>query len=311
MAYCEQRDLDAWRLYIQTWRARARFDCGDWQGAAEDAAAASSDALTVPITRLPALVVLAHVRARRGDPDVRSLLDEARTLASTVDEIQRTAPLVVAVAESAQLEDRLVEAVDELRAAYALAMVQTDHCVIGDIAIWLWRAGALEALPEGLPLPIRHEAAGDWLQAAQAWAAIGCPYERACMLAWYGDEPAQRDALAEFERLGAEPAAQQLRRHMREVGVRGIPRGLRESTRSHAFGLTRREAQVLQLMAAGLRNAAIARKLYVSTRTIDHHVSAVLAKLGVTTRAEAIAVAGASATEAPGQTATRSGRHDA
>jgi DNA-binding NarL/FixJ family response regulator len=93
------------------------------------------------------------------------------------------------------------------------------------------------------------------------------------------------------KRAGAAPAAQALRRQMRTRGVRAVPRGLRTSTRSNPLGLTRREAEILALLSEGLRNAAIARRLFVSTKTVDHHVSAILTKLGVPSRAEAVAMA--------------------
>ena len=79
---------------------------------------------------------------------------------------------------------------------------------------------------------------------------------------------------------------------MRCRGVRGVPRGQRSSTQGHPLGLTRREAQILALMRDGLRNAAIAKRLFVSTRTVDHHVSAILGKLGATSRTQAIEIGG-------------------
>ena len=77
---------------------------------------------------------------------------------------------------------------------------------------------------------------------------------------------------------------------MRAHGVRRIPRGSRTSTRHHPLGLTRREAEVVALLSEGLRNSTIARRLFLSTKTVEHHISAILAKLGVQTRAEAIAL---------------------
>jgi DNA-binding NarL/FixJ family response regulator len=78
---------------------------------------------------------------------------------------------------------------------------------------------------------------------------------------------------------------------MRAQGVRRIPRGSRSSTRNDPHGLTRREVEVLNLLSEGLRNSAIASKLFVSTKTVDHHVSAILTKLGVPSRAEAVVMA--------------------
>jgi DNA-binding NarL/FixJ family response regulator len=116
---------------------------------------------------------------------------------------------------------------------------------------------------------------------------LGCPYEAADALADADQEPQLRTALAELERLGARPLAAAVARKLRELGVRGLARGPRPATRANPANLTAREAEVLALVAEGLRNADIARRLFVSPKTVEHHVSAVLVKLGVRTRGEA------------------------
>jgi DNA-binding NarL/FixJ family response regulator len=80
-------------------------------------------------------------------------------------------------------------------------------------------------------------------------------------------------------------------RRLRQRGVRGVPRGPRLSTRENLAGLTARELEVLALVAEGLRNAHIAQRLVLSPKTVDHHVSAILRKLDVSTRGEASAEA--------------------
>ncbi len=70
-----------------------------------------------------------------------------------------------------------------------------------------------------------------------------------------------------------------------------VPRGKAKTTRKHAAGLTTRQAEVLELLAEGLSNPEIADRLFVSPRTAEHHVSAILSKLDADTRQEAVSVA--------------------
>jgi DNA-binding CsgD family transcriptional regulator len=291
IAYCDDRDLDSWRLYMLSWRARLRFERADWNAASEDAEAVLRDLRTAPVTRITALTVLGHLRIRRGDPDPGPLLEEARVIADGTQEIQRVGPLANALAEAAWLTGDRESVIREVRPAYELARGHRDPWYKGAQTVWLWRAGALEEVPSDIATPYAMEIAGDWQGAALAWGELGCRYEKASLLGWYGAEAQMREALAEFEQLGASPAAQALRRKMRTQGVQGIPRGVRTSTRLDPHGLTRREAEILGLLSEGLRNSAIAKRLFLSTKTVDHHVSAILTKLGVTSRAEAVAMA--------------------
>ena len=137
--------------------------------------------------------------------------------------------------------------------------------------------------------PYQLQVADDWQEASRLWTILGCPYETALALHDAGDEAALRQALKIFTGLGA-PAAIQLTRHkMRTLGIRSIPAGPRTATRADPLGLTRREREVLELICAGHINAEIAAKLFLSTKTVNHHVSAVSAKLGTPTRQAAAA----------------------
>jgi DNA-binding CsgD family transcriptional regulator len=288
LAYSDERDLDAWRLYLLATRARARFDQGDWQDAGDDATAVVQHHGTAPFARAASLVVIGHLRVRRGDPDASSPLDKARALAATMPE--RIGPLAVALADAAWLAGDRETVIREVKPVYEFARERRDPWMKGELAAWLWRAGALDQPPADIAEPYALEMSGDWLGAARAWHALGCPYEQASMLAWYGTASEQREALAIFERLGANPAAQSLRKQLRARGVRGIPRGARPFTRSNEYGLTKREAEILQLLSQGLRNSAIAKRLQLSIKTVERHVSAILMKLGVSSRAQAIAM---------------------
>jgi len=291
ITYCDDHDLDSWRLYMLSCRARARFEQADWDRASEDTEAVLRDPRTAAISRVTALTVLGHMRIRRGDPDSRSPLEQARVLVSDIRESQRIAPLASAFADAAWLAADREGVIREVQPAYELARDQRDPWSKGMLAIWLWRAGSLQQIPTDIAEPYALEIAHDWQGAARAWQELGCPHERANMLAWYGGEAEQREALAVFEQQGAAPAAQALRKQMRAQGVQSIPRGSRTTTRLDPHGLTKREAEILSLLCEGLRNAAIAKRLFLSTKTVDHHVSAILTKLGVPSRAEAVAMA--------------------
>jgi DNA-binding CsgD family transcriptional regulator/tetratricopeptide (TPR) repeat protein len=291
IAYCYEHDLDSWRLYMLAFRARARFEQLDWNRASEDLEVVLRDRGPAPVSRLPALITLGHLRIRRGDPDSGGPLEEARILAAKSRETQRLGPLAAALAEAAWLGGDRDSVIREVQPIYELCREERDIWGKSLLASWLWRAGALESIPPDLAPPYRWEVSGEWQAAADAWEEIGCPYERANMLGWYGGEAEQREALALYEQFGAAPAAQSLRKDMRARGLQGIPRGSRASTRLNPHGLTKREAEILQLVSKGLRNSAIAKKLYLSTKTVDHHVSSILTKLGVPSRAEAAAMA--------------------
>ncbi|MGH9560299.1 MAG: response regulator transcription factor, partial [Terracidiphilus sp.] len=296
LSYCENHDLDAWRLYLLAYRARSSFEQGDWPVASEDAQAVLRHPLSTPITRIPALRTLGHIRIRRGDPQADAALEEAWALGGAAQELQRVGTLAAIRAEAAWLAGNREGVREVVEPAYELVCRRRDPRMKGELATWLWRVDALKERPTEIAEPYAQEISGDWRAAAAAWRRLGCPYEYACLLAWHGAETEQREALEILERLGGAPAALALRKRMRAEGVRAIPRGLRISTRSNRLGLTRREAEILALVSQGMRNSTIAKRLFLSTRTVDRHVSAILSKLGVQSRGEAVAMA----SKAPG-----------
>ena len=291
IAYCTEHDLDTLGMYLRAYQAHARFEQGAWDDAAEEAARVLDRHRLVPVVKIPALVVLGWVRVRRGDPGSATVLEEARTLALATGELSRIAPVAAARAEAAWLHGNQAQCLAEARVGYDLALVhETDPWTLGQLSIWMWRAGELTSPPGPVAEPFARQIAGDWRGAAALWAQIGCPYEQALALA-EGDAPAKLSALALFERLGAQPAAALVRQRMRQQGMQGIPRGPRPLTRTNQAGLTSRQREVLLLMAEGRSNAEIASRLSTSLKTVDHHVSAVLAKLDVHSRAQAVSTA--------------------
>ncbi len=139
--------------------------------------------------------------------------------------------------------------------------------------------------------PWARQMRGDWAGAAVAWEERGCLYETARALADADDEAALRRALEIFEHLGARPGVAAVSFRLRALGFGGIPRGPRSSTRAHPAGLTRRESEILSLVANGQTNGEIAARLFLSPKTVEHHVSSILSKLGARTRTEAVEAA--------------------
>jgi len=290
LAYCAEHDLDSWATYMGGWQARASFEQGNWDDAAEAATRVLDHSRLSAAAKIPALVVLGWVRVRRGDPGSIPILDEAHNLALATGELQRIAPVAAARAEAAWLHGNQERCLAEARVGYDLALVHTDPWALGELSCWMWRAGGLTSTPRLIAEPFARQIAGDWRGAAALWAQIGCPYEQALALA-EGDTSAQRSSLALFEQLGAQPAVAMVRRQLRQQGITGIPRGPRPSTCTNQAGLTMRQREVLGLLAEGFSNAEIASTLITSPKTVEHHVSAVLSKLGVHSRAQAIQAA--------------------
>ncbi len=290
LRHCAEPRYDLWRLYLQGFGARSALDQGRWTEAAETASVVLGDSRSSSIPRISAGVVLGLVRARRGDPGSSAALDAALALAEVSEELQRIEAVAAARAESAWLRGDHDGVAQATEVAFDLAKRVRAGWVIGELASWRRRAGISEAIPADVAEPYALQLAGDWKRAAALWTAIGCPYEAALARA-EGDANALRGALADLQEMGAHPAAAIVARRLRARGARGLPRGPRRVTRGNPANLTPRQVEVLALLADGLRNRQIAERLFLSPKTVDHHVGAILRKLDVHTRGEAGAAA--------------------
>jgi DNA-binding CsgD family transcriptional regulator/tetratricopeptide (TPR) repeat protein len=290
IAFARSRDLDHDCHYMCAWLALTRLYQGRWAEAADLAAAVIAEPNLAAVSKIMALVALGRVRARRGDPGAAQTLDEALALASRTGTLQRLAPVHAARAELAWLAADHQRVAAEAHAAYDLALRHRHRWHVGEFTYWRRLSHDRVLVPKWAAQPFILQIEGNWKRAAAEWRRLGCPYEEARALA-EGDLAAQRLALEIFDMLGAAPAARFLRRSMRAAGVSRVPRGRRATTRNNPFGLTNREFETLGAITRGLSNRGIAGELGISAKTVDHHVSAVLAKLGATSRAEAAKMA--------------------
>jgi DNA-binding CsgD family transcriptional regulator len=290
LAFCEAHELESSRLGLLESRCVELAHRGRWSEAGELAEALLAEPGAALVDRIEPLYVLGRLRARRGDPSAWPPLEEALGLAAPRNELQHVGNVRAVRAEAAWLEGDRSRMVAEARAAYPLAAPVGDPWILGELALWLWRGDALDSLE---PVLVRHpyglQIQGDWAGAAAGWERLGCPFETAAALLDSGEEPALRRAWQIFDGLGARPAVAMAARRLRALGARGVPRGAQRATRADPHNLTRRQQEILALLAEGLSDAEIAERLFLARRTVNHHVSAILAKLGVHSRLEAIA----------------------
>ena len=291
--FTDDRDITTYSTCLRGRRALALMHLGRWDEAERTARVVLRSPAS-PVNLLTSQVAAGLLRARRGDVDRDRLLEAAVAAATSLDEAEWLALAHAASAEAAWLHGDEATARAEIAAARA-RIGELDVVEDAQLSLWERRLG-MEAPPrhplaDGLPEPLRRHVDADRLGAALAWDAVGCRYDAALALLDEGTEASLRAALERFEQLGAGPAAAVARRQLRALGARSVPAGARAATRQHPAGLTAREQQVLDLVSAGSTNEEIAARLFISVKTVDHHVSSVLGKLGARTRRDAAAEA--------------------
>ncbi|MHA6630614.1 ATP-binding protein [Pseudonocardia sichuanensis] len=255
---------------------------GRWDEAAATAAAVLDHPGPPPVARVLPLAVLGLIRARRGDPEACEPLAEALAVPE---------PNMTLLARAFRAEAAWLEGDDERASAEALqgldaATGHTDPWLTGELARWVALSGG-DVPAVRAAGPVALELAGEWRSAAQRWEQRGCPYD-AALARLSGDVPALLQARQTFAAFGAHAAERIAAARLRARGVRSGARGPRAATRGNPHGLTTRQLEILRLVAEGLTGPQIAARLYLSPKTVDHHVGAALTVLGVHSRADAV-----------------------
>src|SRR3984957_12531823 len=295
VAYCEDHDLGTYHNCLRGIRTSTLERLRRWDESVQIAEGVLATVAS-PVNRMIPMTSLPMIAARRGEPDVWPHLDAAMTAADGSAGYMYIGAVRLARAEARWLESDLTAARQEAELADDGCADATDPWLNGEIAVWLRRTGSPRAGQGELAEPYRLQLIGDHRGSAELFDALGCPYDAALALLDAPDELALRRALDICNSLRAVATARIIRQKMRSLGIRFVPAGQRAATRENPLGLTQREQEVLELLCEGRTNASIAAKLVISPKTVDHHVSSVLAKLGVSKRTEVAAAKRAAAT---------------
>jgi DNA-binding CsgD family transcriptional regulator/tetratricopeptide (TPR) repeat protein len=290
VTYCTDRDLDSWRLNLEAELARALIARGRYADGLTLVRRVLRHPLLSRIPQIPALTVAGLVSVRRGEPDGPALLSQAHGAAGPTGEPQDLIRVSAALAELAWTSGHPERIVEDTQAAWRAAAATKNLWALGELGWWRLLGGAPPPRPTGVSEPFALMLGGQMRAAAERWAAIGMPLWQALALARSDQLSDTRQALAILESLGAAATAQAVIRDLRLRGT-SVPRGPRPATRDNPAGLTARELEVLSLLAEGISNADIARRLTLSEKTVEHHVSAVLRKLDAPSRSRAVATA--------------------
>jgi DNA-binding CsgD family transcriptional regulator len=287
MAYCEEYDIATFTYCIRAGAGESMLNRGRWDEAVA-MAQPLVDLKASPINTLGPLTIVGRSRARRGQPNALAPLDEAVALADETGELEWRLTARIPRAEARLLADDVEAARRDLESCLDPRLPEMGADLVGPLLLWLRRAGLpTPTLSLPFPTPIDPGLTGDASGSAAAWDAARMPYEAAWALLDSGEVDLVREAFDRFERLGTTAASRLARQELKRLGVESVPAGARAATRVHPAGLTPREQEVLALVAEGLTDEQIAGQLVLSIRTVHHHVSAVLAKLGVGSRREA------------------------
>jgi len=288
--YCEERDLDSSNNYKLSLKSRMLLETGDWNQAASIAENLLQTEGQPGTIKIGCLIILLSIKIRKGEPNVLPVLQEAKALAFKTEEHQRIIPVIISLLEYEWLTAKNIITEEELKVSIDLVQKVDNIFLNSEFDFWLKKARKQENNLLELYEPYQLLRAGKISKAVAFWEKKGCPFEKAFAL-FEGNEDDKKNALSIFQQLGADAVYEKIKMEMRSSGIKKIPRGLRESTKTNPAQLTNRELDVLILLKEAVQNKEIANTLFISPKTVDHHISSILFKLDVSSRSKAVAEA--------------------
>jgi len=286
--YCEERDLDSWTKYMLSLEARMNLETGNWKEAHRIVTNLLENENQAVVVKIGALTILATIRMRSGNPGgALPLLLEARTKAFEALELQRIVPVMSALLEYEWITGEAIIDEESIQHTKYLIEHRDQNFQYSEFAFWLKKVRKQHLLIQELYTGYDIVDEKTRHKAAAFWERSGCPYEHALVL-FEGNEDDKRKAIAIVQDLGAAAVYEKMKQEMRASGIKKIPRGIRETTRSNSARLTNRELDILQLLKQSMQNKEIAAALFISAKTVDHHISSILFKLDVNSRTKAV-----------------------
>jgi DNA-binding CsgD family transcriptional regulator len=283
--YAEERELGFWTSSMLSAKAKLLLEKGNLNAALQVADGLLKNKYEGSF-KIYSMLIKGLVNMRTGELDPKLLL-EAKALSFKRNELQVMIPTFTALLEYEWLTGQTVITTEELEFVLANIDKSVYYIYKNELAFWLNKARnqhwPLEHVYQGFEVDTEvnaHRSAAHWQKAGNRYLYAQTLFE--------GNSDDKKKAVGIVHELGAEAVAERMKQLMRSSGIKGIPRGMRKSTRSNTALLTEREMDVLKLLKDGLQNKEIASKLFISAKTVDHHISAILFKLDVNSRVKAV-----------------------
>lgn len=287
LAFAQKHGLDTKIVLFGGMNVRLLLDNTDWATVISE----GENLVNNPAARghylLEIYVALALARLRCGEPASEDF-DRAAELARQLGDARHMATVDAALVEAAWLKEDDTRAGVMALSGLERALASGNLSAASALALWAHRAGQTRCHYSWVVEPHALEIAGNCTGAAEMWDEDDVPLESMRARSASTDESDLRSVHADFGRIGAHPDALRVARRLRALGFGQVPRGPRPSTRATYGSLTRREVEILSVLSTGASNREIAQQFFLSPKTVDHHVSAILGKLGVTNRQQAV-----------------------